>query len=249
VKGARRAFAAVGWVLAATGHAQTEPTVALGGVDGRAALDALARECYEAGLVPEMSSAEILDCSTVIEERVLAGAAEDRIVVTHKIRFTLFGRAAEARIGAEAWTETEERDNVIEQPVASADYLRRVQRVLNGVVARLGSTAPPPWVGRYESEQAWHLAAHLRAVSYCDANLQSMTPESTAEELASIGLRPQYDGTRDRCEQLYTHLYEWGLARGEENPTVSDYSRYRAALPPEQRGCTGQLAPDATCRP
>jgi hypothetical protein len=234
--------------LVTAGHAQTEPTVELGAVDGAAALDALARECYEARLVPAMSSAEILDCSAVIEERGLAGAAEDRIVVTHKIRFTLFGRTAEARIGAAAWTETEERDNVIEQPVASAEYLQRVQRVLNAVVARLGSSSPPPWSGRYESEQAWHLAAHLKAVSHCDANLNRMTPQSAAEELASIGLRPLYDDTRDRCEQLYTHVFEWGLARGEENPTVSDYSRYRAGLPPEQRVCTGLLAPDATCR-
>jgi len=233
--------------LAAPAHAQTEPSAALDGADGAAALAALGRECYEAGLVPDMPSTEILDCSAVIAERVLAG--EERIVVTHKVRFTLLGRAAGARIGGAAWTETEELGNVIEQPVTSDDYLRRVQRVLSSVVAQLRNTAPAPWAGRYESEQAWHLDAHLRAVSHCDANLNSVTAESVMQQLASLGLHALNKGTRDRCEQLYTHLFEWGLARGDETPTVLEYSRYRAALPPEQRVCTGQLAPDATCPP
>ena len=246
-----RALAAVAFALAAAAHAQTEPSVSLDGGSGAAALAALGRECYEAGLVPDMPSTEILDCSAVIEERALVGAlaGEDRIVVTHKVRFTLLGRAGGARIGGEAWTETQELDNVIEQPVTSEDYLRRVQHVLRSVAAQLRSTAPAPWAGRYESEQAWHLSAHLKAVSHCDATLESMTAESVAQQLASIGLHALYKGTRDRCEQLYTHLFEWGLARGDETPTVAEYSRYRAALPPEQRVCTGQLAPDATCPP
>ena len=250
-----RALAAVAFAssfaLAAAAQAQTEPSVALDGIDGAAALAALGRECYEAGLVPDMPSTEILDCSAVVEERVLAGApaGEDRIVVTHKVRFTLLGRAAAARIGGEAWTETQELDNVIEQPVKSEDYLRRVQRVMSSIAAQLRSTAPALWAGRYESEQAWHLDAHLKAVSHCDANLTSMTAESVAQQLASLGLHALHEGTRDRCEQLYTHLYEWGLARGDGNPTVAEYARYRAALPHEQRVCTGQLAPDATCPP
>ena len=65
----------------------------------------------------------------------------------------------------------------------------------------------------------------------------------------SIGLRPLYEDARDRCEQLYTHLFEWSLARGDSDPTVAEYARYRAALPAEQRVCTGQLAPDASCAP
>ena len=253
--GSSRAFAAVAFAssfaLAAAAHAQTGPSVALDGADGAAALTALGRECYEAGLVPDMPSTEILDCSAVVEERVLTGApaGEDRIVVTHKVRFTLLGRAAGARIGGEAWTETQELDNVIEQPITSDDYLRRVQRVLSSVVAQLRNTEPEPWAGRYESEQAWHLDAHLKAVSHCDANLNGMTAESFMQQLASLGLHALYKGTRDRCEQLYTHLFEWGLARGDETPTVAEYARYRAALPPDQRVCTGQLAPDATCPP
>jgi hypothetical protein len=231
--------------------AQTAMGVALEGVDGMAALDALAQECYEAGLTPDMQSAEVLDCSSVIEERSLAGApeGEDRFAVTHKVRFTLLGRASEARVGAEAWTETEELGSVIEQPITSADYLGRAQRVLGAVVARLRGRAAPPWAGRYESEQAWHLDAHLKSVSHCDSNLARMAADSVAAQLRSLGLHPLYDDTRDLCEQLYTHLFEWGLARGDAEPTVAEYARYRAALPPEQRSCTGQLAPDATCPP
>ena len=192
-----------------------------------------------------------MDCSAVIEERLLTGApdGDDRLVVTRRLRFTLLERPDGGRIGAEAWTEIEELGSVIEQPFTSAEYLRRVQRVLSVAVARLRSTAPPPWAGRYESEQAWHLDAHLKAVSHCDANLARMTPESVAAELESVGPAPPREDTRDRCEQLYTHLFEWGLARGDANPTVVEYGRYRATLPAEQRACTGQLAPDASCPP
>jgi hypothetical protein len=239
------AAAAVSALTAAAG-AQAAAGAALDGVGGPAALDALAKECYEARLVPDMPSAEVLDCSRIIEERSVGA---ERIVVTHKVRFTLLGRAGSARIATEAWTETEELGNVIEQPVTAEDYLRRAQRVLNGVVARLRSVDSPPWAGRYESEQAWRLDAHLNAVSHCDTNLATMSVESVTADLERIGLYPLHDGTRDRCEQLYAHLYEWALARGDANPTVAEYERYRAALPVEQRTCTGQLAPDAMCAP
>jgi hypothetical protein len=85
-------------------------------------------------------------------------------------------------------------------------------------------------------------------VSHCDANLANMSAASVGADLESIGLRALGDDTRDRCEQLYTHLFEWGLARGNAQPSVERYERYRAALPPEQRVCSGQLARDATCR-
>jgi hypothetical protein len=236
----------------AAARAQTEPSVALRGSDGAAGLEALARECYEARLVPEMPSDSILDCSAVIEERSL-GAADapngaTSTVVKHKVRFTLLERGDDARIGAEAWTETEELGTVIEQPVTAEEYLVRVQRVLNAVVARRATRGPAPWAARYDSEQAWHLDAHLHAVSHCDGNLSRMTLESVTRELETVGLRPLDDDTRDRCEQLYTQLFEWGLARGDAAPSVAAYARYRATLPPEQRLCSGQLAPDASCR-
>jgi hypothetical protein len=227
--------------------------VTLGDVDGAAALKALERECYEAGLSIESSTEAIMDCSAIIEERVIGSVDEDapdgadRIVVRHKLRFTLLERGDDGRIGAEAWTETEELGTVIELPVTSADYEQRVERVLQAVVARLRSGAAPPWAGRFDSEQAWHLDAHVRAVSHCDANLARMSAESVVADLASIGLRPIGDETRDRCEQLYTHLFEWGLARGNAAPTLAEYLQYRAALPAEQRVCSGQLALEASC--
>jgi hypothetical protein len=233
--------------------AQTDLIVTLGEVEGVAVLKALERECYEAGLTVESSNNAIMDCAAVIEERVIGDAEEDspngaeRIVVRHKLRFTLLERAGEGRIGAEAWTEAEELGTVIEQPVTSEDYKNRVEAVLKAVVARLRSSAAPPWAGRYDSEQEWHLAAHVRAVSHCDANLARMTAESVARDLATIGIRPLGTETRDRCEQLYTHLFEWGLARGNAAPNVAAYLRYRAELPAEQRVCSGQLALDASC--
>jgi hypothetical protein len=250
---ARAAAFAVALLAAAAARAQTEPSVTLDGVNGAAALEALARECYEARLEPEMPSDSIVDCSAVIEERDLGAAnapsSEGRIVVKHRVRFTLLERAGSGHIGAEAWTETEELGSVIDQPVTAEEYLQRVQRVLTAVVARLRARGPAPWAGRYDSEQAWHLDAHLNAVRHCDANLESMTAESVARELESVGLRALDDDTRDRCEQLFTQLFEWGLARGDAAPSVAAYARYRAALPAEQRLCSGQLAPDASCRP
>jgi hypothetical protein len=233
-----------------TAAAQIPLGVALDGVDGAAAFNALAQECYEAGMWSEMPNDAIMDCADPIDDRAPGEEGETvAAVIRHKVRFTLIERAGGGRIGVEAWTETEELGTVIEEPVTSEEYLRRVQGVLSAAVARLRSPGTAPWAGRFESEQAWHLAAHLRAVSRCDANLANMTAASVAAELESIGLRVQDDDTRDRCEQLYTHLYEWGLARGEAEPTVQAYVRYRAALPPEQRTCSGQLAWDATCRP
>ena len=238
-------------VTASAAEAQPALGVSLDGIEGPAVFNALAEECFEAGMWSEMPSDSIMDCADPVEERPAGDDAEIAAVgavVRHKIRFTLIERAAGGRIGAEAWTETEELDTVIEEPVTAADYLQRVQGVLDTVVGALDARNARPWAPRFESEQAWHLAAHLRAVSHCDANLASMTAASVAAELESVGLRPLDDDARDRCEQLYTHIYEWGLARGDEDPTVPEYRRYSASLPPEQRTCSGQLAWDATCR-
>jgi hypothetical protein len=223
--------------------------VALEGANGSAVLNALAQACYESGMWSEMPSASIIDCADPVDEPLGAdegGAEAGATTVRNKLRFTLIESAG--RVAFEAWTETEELGTIIEEPVTAEDYLERVEGALTAVVERLQSRGAPPWSGRYESEQAWHLAAHLRAVARCDANLASMTPASVGAELESIGLRPLSDDTRDRCEQLYTHLYEWSLARGDAEPTVAEFQRYRAALPPEQRRCSGQLARDATCR-
>lgn len=234
-------------LAALAAHAQPTAGVALGELEGAAVLNALAQECYEAGLTSDIPSESILDCSGVIEERV-TGPDGGAVVLRHKLRFTLLEGAGGARITADSWTEIDELGTTIEEPFASEAYARRVQGELAAVVASLRSNGPPPWVARYESEQAWRLDAHLRAVRHCDANLESMTAGSVAAQLESIGLRPLYDDARDRCEQLYTHVFEWGLARGLESPTFQGYAQHRAALPAEQRTCSGQLARNASCR-
>ena len=167
------------------------------------------------------------------------------------MRFTLLGRGNDVRIAADSWTETEEAGTVIEEPIASPEYLARLDDVQTAVSRRLrtAQVAQPPWVGRFDSEQAWHLEAHLRAVSHCDKSLASMSAEALGRDLTSIGIWPLSTDTRDRCEQLYQDLFEWGLARGDDDPTVADYARYRASLPPAERPCSGRLALAASCPP
>jgi hypothetical protein len=232
--------------------AQESISVPLDGAPGAAVLDALARECYEAGLTFEPQSDSIVDCSTVLRQRVLAerdGEAVDTIVVRHRLRFTLVERGGgEGHLAVSAWTATEELGTTIEEPIASPEYLDRVRRVVAAAIARSNDRSPAPWAGRYDSEQAWRLDAHLKAVSQCDSALFGMTAEVVGEQLESIGLRPLHRDVRDRCEQLYTFLYEWGLARGEAEPTLEEYARYRASLPPAQRHCSGALAPATACR-
>jgi hypothetical protein len=239
--------AALAVVTAAS--AQTAPRMALEGVDSRDAFAALAKECYDAGMFADMPSDSIMDCTAILEERSSAGASRDEaepvdtVVLRQRIRFT-FTERGEASIAADSWTEIEELGTVVEEPITTEEYLRRVQDVLVDVGKRLRASrgAAPPWAGRYESEQAWHLDSHLRAVRHCDANLASMSSESLARDLESIGMRPLDEDTRDRCEELYQQLFEWGLARGNAEPTLEAYASYRATLPPEQRACSGRLA-------
>jgi hypothetical protein len=232
--------------------AQESVSVPLAGASGAAVLDVLAQECYQAGLAFEPQSDSIVDCSMVLAERVLAerdGEALDTIVVRHRLRFTLFERGGgEGHVAASAWTETEELGTTIEGPVVSVEYVERVRRVLAAAIASSNGAEAAPWLGRYESEQSWRLDAHLEAVRHCDSRLAGMTAEAVGEQLESIGLRPLHPGVRDRCEQLYTFLYEWGLARGDAEPTLEEYARYRASLPPARRHCSGELAPATACR-
>lgn len=233
-------------------EAQESLAVPLDGARGAAVLDALARECYEAGLTFEPQSDSIVDCSAVLAERVLAardGEAIDTIVVRHRLRFTLIERGdRDGYVAARAWTETEELGTAIEEPIVSSEYLSRVRGVLGAAVTRANDRGAPPWAGRYENAQAWQLDAHLKAVSHCNARLDGMTAIAVGEQLESIGVRPLHRDVRDRCEQLYTRIYEWGLARGDAEPTLEAYARHRASLPVAERVCSGQLAPEAACR-
>ena len=140
----------------ATAHAQITLGVSLGDIDGAAVFDALAQECYESGMVSHMPSDSIMDCMDQIEEPVAADAdAADAAPVTVRtnLRFTLIERGGQGRIAGDAWTETDELGTVIEEPITSEHYLRRVQGVLSAVVTRLGTRSAPPWAGRYDSER------------------------------------------------------------------------------------------------
>lgn len=255
------AAAAVALLAASSGaHAQGTLGVSFAGIAPAAAFNELGNECFDAGMFTEMQNDTIMDCSVVLEERRTSGSRRERdggdgiddlVVVRHHVRFTLLGRGNDTRIAADSWTETEEAGTAIEEPIASPEYLARLDEVLTAVSRRLRAAqgAPPPWAGRFESEQAWHLEAHLRAVAYCDKNLASMSADALGRDLMSIGIWPLRADTRDRCEQLYQDLFEWGLARGDDDPTVAEYARYRASLPPAERPCSGRLALAASCPP
>ena len=244
-------IAGLGACTALRAAAQTAGNVPLEGVDPAAVLEALALECYEAGLVADAPRNSSMDCSGIVEQRAADNGDPDAsVVIRQKLRFTVLDRADEPQITADAWTETEELGTVIETPITAAAYVSRVRDVLEHTVQHL--RAPETvrvWSPRYESEQAFTLDAHLHAVRRCDRDLESLHAETLGAELESIGLRPMSTEPRDRCEQLYERVYEWGLARGSQEPTLAAYARYRAALPPDQRTCSGQLALDAAaCR-
>ncbi|HEX5047414.1 MAG TPA: hypothetical protein VFX89_09860 [Gammaproteobacteria bacterium] len=241
--------AALGVLAALRAEAQTG--VPLDGVESAALLEALAAECYEAGLAADTPNGSSMDCSGIIEERAGENGAPDAgVTIRQKLRFTVLDRADEPQIAADAWTETEELGTVIETPITTETYLGRVRGVLERAVHRLRAReTAPAWSPRYESEQAFTLDAHLHAVRRCDQDLASLSSEALGAQLESVGIRPMSADIRDRCEQLYERVYEWGLARGTSEPTVDAYARYRAALPPTQRTCSGQLALDAAaCR-
>jgi hypothetical protein len=240
----RRVTFVAALVATAVASAQVDVSVPLEGIARGDLFDALATECYEAGLAADAPHDSILDCTATLEERSAgAEAAEASVVVRHKIRFTLL----DARVAADAWTETEELGTVIETPITDDDYLRRVRYVLAAAARRLRTrdAVASQWSRRYDSEQAWLLDAHLHAVSHCDAALTGLGADLLGAQLESIGIRPMSPDTRDRCEQLYERLFEWGLGRGDAEPTLDAYAKFRAALPLDQRACTGRLALDA----
>lgn len=254
---ARAAALAAAATFIAAASAQTAGEAPLSGVTRDAAFGELTKECYDAGMAVDMPSDGVLDCSAIVEQRSTSGAQldpaepdETLVTVRHKLRFTLTERAGGVDVAADAWMETEELGSVFEEPITFEEYLERVQGVLTDVGKRLHASpnAPPAWAGRYDSEQAWHLDAHLRAVAHCDANLADMTGEALGKQLEAIGVRALSADTRDRCEQLYQRLFEWGLERGDHEPTVGAYVEYREALPAEQRACLGRLALEVTCR-
>ena len=237
--------------MAPRAHAQTAASVPLDGVPAAAVLEALALECYEAGLAADAPHDSTMDCSGILEQRAADNGDPDAsVVIRHKLRFSVLDRAAAPEIAADAWTETEELGTVIETPITGEAYLGRVRDVLARAVRRLRAPETgPAWSARYATEQAFELDAHLHAVRRCDRDVASLNAGALGADLESIGLRPMSADPRDRCEQLNERLYEWSLARGNADPTFEAYVRYRNALPPEQRACSGRLALDETaCR-
>jgi hypothetical protein len=218
-------------------------------------LAALFAECYDAGMLTEAIGDEILVCSRDLrgDERL-----DGRTVINvydararHRIRFTAAERAGGVRVWAYPWIEIEEADGtVLEQPIPSDAYLTRVQTVLTDMAASLDT--PPsadstPWAARYDNENEWRLDAHLQAVAYCDATLPELTPEELERRLETASFHPFGRDLRSRCEELYEEVFKWGLVQGLDTFTVEDYAEYRAALPPQERVCSGRLALDSNC--
>jgi hypothetical protein len=257
MRSSHEGLVAVALSLAFAGAACAQSSSAeLEGVTVDALVQALATECYEAGMATELLNGAILVCSTVLEERssgtVTPGEPDPgATVLTHKLRFTPIERGDRVWVGADAWIEVAELGTVVEQPISTDEYLARVDAVLADVGKRLQganeSTESPAWKGRYADQREWELDAHLRAVALCDARLRELDANALGAQLRSAGIYPLEDDTRGRCEQLYQHLFQWGLARGITEPTVEQYQRFRESLPPGERPCSGRLALTFTC--
>lgn len=236
--------------------AQSVPTHLFEGKSVDAVRNALYEACYEAGMTTETGAGAMLECSSSLEgdERSLADIAiadvhEGRVV--HRIRFALAERAEGVRAWAYPRIEILEPDGVVlEAEIASPAYLERVATVLERTDASLEADSSgggaQPWRNHYDTRRAWTLEAHLRAVEHCDRNLDDLTPGVLERLVEQAGVQPRGETQRDRCEELYTPVYEWGLARGVETPTVEGYAEYRESLPPAQR-CEGLLALGAEC--
>lgn len=218
-------------------------------------LEALYEECFNAGMRAEAIADQLVCSTTLTGDEELEGM---RIVngyggrVSHRIRFALAERAEGIRVWAYPSIEIEEPGgNLLEQEIKSDEYSDRVQAVLTDTAASLGEAPDPdatPWAAHYSSQDEWRLDAHLRAVAYCDAGLENLTPEELDRQLAAASFQPFGKGLRDRCEELYEEIFRWGLARGIDEPTVEAYAEYQAELPPGERVCSGRLALGSTCR-
>src|SRR5262249_48624406 len=113
-------------LAAASAQAQTV-NVPLDHVDPQVLLEALALECYEAGLAADAPNDSSMDCTGVLEERAGEnGDAGAAVVIRQKLRFTVLDRSDVPQITADAWTETEELGTAIETPVTTESYVSRL---------------------------------------------------------------------------------------------------------------------------
>lgn len=249
--------------MAALAAAAALPTVALGAAPSilfedagtEEVLEALYEECFEAGMIAEPVADQLVCSTTLTGDEELGGMSVVNVYggrARHQIRFALAERAGGIRVWAYPSIEIEEPGgNLLEQEITSDEYSARVQAVLTDTAETLSEAPGPdsrPWAAHYATQDEWRLDAHLRAVAYCDAGLEDLTPEELDRQLAMASFQPFGKGLRDRCEELYEEIFRWGLARGIDEPTVEAYAEYQAALPPEERVCSGRLALGSTCR-
>jgi hypothetical protein len=208
-------------------------------------------------MITEALSDEIIVCSAGLsgDEELVDGMNIIDVhdgFARHRIRFALAEREGGVRVWAYPWIEIEEPGgNVLELTVSSEEYLNRVQSVLTDTAAAFGTEARQdanPWSEYYDSQDEWRLDAHLQAVAFCDTRLADLTAEELQRRLELAAFQPFGKDLRSRCEELYEEIFRWGLARGLDRPTVEGYAEYRAALPPQERICTGRLALGSACR-
>jgi hypothetical protein len=237
-------------LVAASAGANVEPEVTVDHADVAPIATALSRLCFDAGMGVEQPAAATIVCSALIDPNETPPPGVTIVNVhgghsTHRLRFTLAMRGASVTVWASSWIEIVEPDGTrLEQDVTSEAYLARVQRALDAVAASFadGTHARPLWADRYETEQDWRLAAHLQAVAHCDRHLQALDPQRIEQQIRAVGIRPFGTALRDRCEALYEHVFEWGLAGGIEAPEVEDYLAYRESLPRDLRPCAIRIA-------
>lgn len=187
--------------------------------------------------------------------------------IAHKLQFTLAERGAGVRVWAHAWLEISESDGaVLEEDIGSTAYLSRVQRVFDDLTAAFAEPAGggdhaladvatalnAGWADHFDTEHDLRLAAHLRAVAHCNRLSADSDPDTDAvvaidEGLRIIGLHPGGSSPRDRCEALHEVIFEWGLARGMEQPDMQTFRTFLDAQPEDQRVCMGRVALTSYC--
>jgi hypothetical protein len=244
-------------LLATASAAAFEVEQQFDGVTMEQVVAALHQQCFEAGMTVEMPSDSAVQCSAIVSDDddlpadVRIGRVHDGHVA-HHLGFSLATRGDGVRVWMNAWLAIVEPDGAtLEEDLDSALYAQRVQRLLaqlaDGLPAEQDQVSAPGgatalWSAHYDSEFDWRLDAHLRAVRHCDQRLEDLDAAAIDAALRMIGLVPLGSALRDRCEALYEVIYEWGLARGTEQPAREDFFAYRDAQPAGERICFGRLA-------
>ncbi len=266
-----RAVAVIAMAVNMATAAAIEPEGRFANVSMEQVVTALHRQCFNAGMAVSMPDDNAVLCSVIVArgDELLLHADDlppdisiGRVhggEIAHQLRFTLAERGNDVRVWAHAWLTVSEGDGaVLEEDISSPVYLSRLQRVFDDLAASadpadddaaaaVATVLNAGWADHFDSEHDLRLAAHLRAVAHCDRLSAGLDADAIDEGLRAIGLRPYGNSPRDRCEAMYEVIFEWGLARGMEQPGMQAFRAFLDAQPHDQPVCMGRVALASYC--